>query len=138
MNGKIALEEHFAIDETLNDSAGFLGDEVWPELSGRLMDIHEKRLRLMDAHGIEVMILSLNAPAVQAIPDPARAGDIARRANDFLAEQECRFQSHHIDQRSHSFNARLRNFVFTHTIAGKSRHSSSEKLQRRRAPIKLE
>jgi 2,3-dihydroxybenzoate decarboxylase len=87
MEGKIALEEHFAIDETLNDSAGFLGDDVWPELSARLVDIHGKRLRLMDEHGIEMMILSLNAPAVQAIPDPGRADEIARRANDFLAEQ---------------------------------------------------
>ena len=87
MKGKIALEEHFAIDETLSDSAGFLGEEVWPELSGRLMDIHEKRLRQMDEHGIEVMILSLNAPAVQAIPYAAQADDIARRANDYLAEQ---------------------------------------------------
>ena len=87
MQGKIALEEHFAIDDTLNDSAGFLGDDVWPELSARLVDIHGKRLQLMDKHGIEIMILSLNAPAVQAIPDPGRADDIARRANDFLAEQ---------------------------------------------------
>ena len=87
MDGKIALEEHFAIDETLSDSAGFLGDEVWPELSSRLMDIHEKRLRLMDEYGIGMMILSLNAPAVQAIHDRARADEIARRSNDFLAEQ---------------------------------------------------
>ena len=87
MDGKIALEEHFAIDETLSDSAGYLGDEVWPELSSRLMDIHEKRLRLMDEYGIGVMILSLNAPAVQAIHDRARADEIARRSNDFLAEQ---------------------------------------------------
>ncbi len=41
----------------------------------------------MDQHGIETMVLSLNAPAVQAIPEPDRAADIARRANDFLAEQ---------------------------------------------------
>ena len=41
----------------------------------------------MDEHGIEMMLLSLNAPAVQAIPDPARAHDIARKANDYLAEQ---------------------------------------------------
>lgn len=87
MDGKIALEEHFAIDETLSDSAGYLGEEVWPELSSRLMDIHEKRLRLMDEYGIGVMILSLNAPAVQAIHDRARADEIARRSNDFLAEQ---------------------------------------------------
>jgi 2,3-dihydroxybenzoate decarboxylase len=41
----------------------------------------------MDRHGIETMILSLNAPAVQAIPDPDRAAEVARRANDFLAEE---------------------------------------------------
>jgi predicted TIM-barrel fold metal-dependent hydrolase len=90
MKGKIALEEHFAIPDTLDDSAGFLPPDCWTELSGRLLDIHEKRLRLMDRHGIEMMLLSLNAPAVQAIHDPARANEIARRANDFLAEQMAR------------------------------------------------
>ena len=34
------------------------------------------RLRLMDEYGIEMMLLSLNAPAVQAIPDTARANEI--------------------------------------------------------------
>jgi len=87
MQGKIGLEEHFAIPETLNDSKGYLGDNVWPELEKRLMDIQEYRLRQMDAHGMEMMILSLNAPAVQAIHDPKKAVDIARRANDFLAAE---------------------------------------------------
>jgi len=87
MQGKIALEEHFAVTETLNDSAGFLPADCWTELSARLLDIHEKRLHLMDRHGIEMMLLSLNAPAVQAIPDPVRANEVARRANDFLAEE---------------------------------------------------
>ncbi len=41
----------------------------------------------MDENGIEMMLLSLNAPAVQAIPDKARAAEIARKANDYLAEQ---------------------------------------------------
>jgi 2,3-dihydroxybenzoate decarboxylase len=41
----------------------------------------------MDENGMELMLLSLNAPAVQALPDPARAAAIARRANDFLAEE---------------------------------------------------
>ena len=41
----------------------------------------------MDANGIEMMLLSLNAPAVQAIPDTARATEIARKSNDYLAEQ---------------------------------------------------
>ena len=87
MNGKIALEEHFATEETLMDSAGFVPEKDWPELRSRLLDIQDRRIRLMDEHHIETMILSLNAPAVQAIPDIRRADDIARRANDFLAEQ---------------------------------------------------
>ena len=90
MQGKIGLEEHFAIDETLNDSAGFLPDDTWDELKSRILDIHDRRLRLMDEHGMEMMLLSLNAPAIQAIPDRRRANDIARRANDFLAEQVVR------------------------------------------------
>jgi 2,3-dihydroxybenzoate decarboxylase len=87
MQGKIALEEHFAIDDTLNDSQGFLPDTIWTELRGRLLDIQDRRVRLMDQHGIEMMLLSLNAPAVQGIPDPARANDIARKANDYLADE---------------------------------------------------
>jgi 2,3-dihydroxybenzoate decarboxylase len=85
MQGKVALEEHFAIPDTLSDSAGFLPDACWDELKSRLLDIQERRLREMDAHGVETMILSLNAPAVQAIHDSTRACEIARKANDFLA-----------------------------------------------------
>ncbi|WP_052401327.1 amidohydrolase family protein [Muricoccus aerilatus] len=85
MQGKVALEEHFAIPDTLMDSAGFLAAEVWEELKTRLLDMQERRLREMDAHNIEVMLPSLNAPAVQGIPDAAHAAEIAMRANDFLA-----------------------------------------------------
>ena len=87
MQGKIALEEHFAIPETLMDSAGFVPDSYWPELKERLLDIQDKRLKQMDEQGVEMMILSLNAPAVQAIPDAKKANEIAIRANDYLAEQ---------------------------------------------------
>jgi len=87
MQGKIALEEHFAIPETLQDSAGFVPGDYWVELSARILDIQDRRLREMDANGIEMMLLSLNAPAVQAIPDTARAIEIATRANDYLAEE---------------------------------------------------
>jgi gamma-resorcylate decarboxylase len=85
MHGKIALEEHFAIPDTLQDSAGFVPGDYWTELKARLLDMQDRRLREMDAHGIEIMLPSLNAPAVQAIPDTARAIEIAKRANDFLA-----------------------------------------------------
>ncbi|HET7850444.1 MAG TPA: amidohydrolase family protein [Pseudolabrys sp.] len=84
MQGKIALEEHFAIEATLGDSQVF-GQHVWPELKGRLLDTDDRLLRQMDQHGVGMMILSLNAPAVQAIADGKRAIDVAREANDFLA-----------------------------------------------------
>jgi len=87
VQGKIGLEEHFATPETLQDSAGFLADESWTELSARLIDMQERRLREMDDNGMEMMILSLNAPAIQAIHNRSQAIDMAKRANDFLAEQ---------------------------------------------------
>ncbi len=87
MQGKIGLEEHFAIPETLDDSRGFFPDRIFAELKDRLLDLHGRRLKLMDEHGVEMMLLSLNAPVVQAIPDPQKADALARRANDYLAEQ---------------------------------------------------
>ena len=87
MQQKIGLEEHFAIADTIDDSRGYLPDATWTELRARALDIHDRRLREMDKHGVEMMILSLNAPAIQAIPDVARADAIARKANDYLAEQ---------------------------------------------------
>ena len=87
MQGKIGLEEHFAIPDTLSDSKGFLADSTWPELESRLIDMQERRIREMDAHGMQMMILSLNAPAIQAIWDPRKATEVARRANDFLARE---------------------------------------------------
>ena len=86
MQGKVTLEDHFAIEATLGDSQPF-GGHVWPELRHRLLDFQEQRLRLMDETGVEIMIASLNAPAVQAITDVEQAAEIARRANDVLAEE---------------------------------------------------
>ena len=87
MQGKIIAEEHFAIAETVQDSAGFVPGDYWTELKSRLLDMQDRRLHEMDANGVEMMLPSLNAPAVQAIPDRTRAREIARMANDFLAEQ---------------------------------------------------
>jgi gamma-resorcylate decarboxylase len=87
MNGTIALEEHFAVAETVDESRQFMPETLWAELRSRLLDIHEKRLPLMDKYGIEMMVLSLNAPAVQGIPDVKRAAEVSRMANDSLAEQ---------------------------------------------------
>lgn len=87
MQGKIALEEHFAIADTAEESRPFVPPDHWDELKHRLLDFQDTRLKLMDKHGIEMMLLSLNAPTVQAVRDTKSAVDMARRANDVLAEQ---------------------------------------------------
>src|SRR5262245_33689998 len=86
MQGKVTLEDHFAIEATLGDSQPF-GAHVWTELRYRLLDFQDQRLLLMDQSGIEIMVASLNAPAVQAIPDVKAAAEVARQANDVLAAE---------------------------------------------------
>ena len=51
-------------------------------LERRLLDLDDERLREMDACGIAFAILSLNAPGVQSVYEPARAIDLARRGDD--------------------------------------------------------
>ena len=87
MDGKIGLEEHFAMEDTLGDSQSFVGEDTWRDLRARLLDVRDARLRVMDQNGIEIMILSLNSPAIQAVENLSEAMDLARRANDLLAEQ---------------------------------------------------
>lgn len=83
---KIALEEHIALPG--NTSEQFLTFyDNWPEILHRLLDIHGQLLADMDASGIGLAILSLNAPAIQANPSKRQAIDMARQANDYLAEQ---------------------------------------------------
>jgi 2,3-dihydroxybenzoate decarboxylase len=82
----ITLEDHFALPDTLGDSQRYAAPESWRVLQSRLVDIHEARLAEMDRHGVEKMVLSLNAPGIQAIPQRERAVDLSRRANDYLAE----------------------------------------------------
>ena len=86
MQGKVTLEDHFATEATLGDSQAF-GAHVWQELRYRLLDFQDQRLRLMDESGIEIMVASLNAPAIQAIPDVKEAAATARQANDVLAAE---------------------------------------------------
>jgi gamma-resorcylate decarboxylase len=85
MQGKITLEDHFAAVETLEGSP-YAGRPIWEALRMRLTDFDE-RLKLMDKAGIEIMVLSVNAPSIQAMHDTARAVETAWRVNDHLAEQ---------------------------------------------------
>src|SRR3974390_2058945 len=86
MQRKITLEDHFATNATLTDSRVF-GAHVWSQLGPRLLDIQDLRLREMDKHGVEMMIVSLNAPAVQAIYDVKQAIAVAKQSNDALAAE---------------------------------------------------
>lgn len=85
MEGKIALEEHWAVEETMHEAPG----AFWEEMGRRLGDI-QGRLGQMDAHGIGYAILGLNSPAIQGVLDPAAAVELARRVNDRLAEEVAR------------------------------------------------
>jgi predicted TIM-barrel fold metal-dependent hydrolase len=85
MNGKIALEEHFALEDTLEDAIYSRNFPAWSDMRRRLVDLHDLRLPEMDKYGIELMIMSLHNPAVQGIPEPAKAVAMARRVNDTLA-----------------------------------------------------
>jgi predicted TIM-barrel fold metal-dependent hydrolase len=80
---KVALEEHFVIPETLSASYGALGG---PEFQRQLKDIGSMRTAQMDRGGLEVCILSLVGPGIQAIANVSQAISVARRANDHLAE----------------------------------------------------
>jgi predicted TIM-barrel fold metal-dependent hydrolase len=83
MSGKIALEEHFVFSETLDASYGAPGS---PQFQLQLEEIDVGRIAEMDRGGVELCILSLVGPGIQAIPDVTKAIAIARHANDHLAE----------------------------------------------------
>jgi len=90
MRNKIALEEHFAIDLTIDQSKIYAPGDVWARLKSNLLDIEHQRLERMDEGGTEYSILSLNSPGIQSLHDAKQARDVARRANDVLAEHVAR------------------------------------------------
>ncbi len=81
--GKIALEEHFDFSETANSSYASFGGQ---EFQRQIKDLGSGRTAEMDRGGVEVCIVSLVGPGIQAIPDAGQASEVARRANDHLAE----------------------------------------------------
>jgi len=87
VKGKIAFEEHFAIEETLGETRNFAGDSgMWDEFTEQILDLDDRRLEHMDRSGIELAVLSLNAPGVQCITDADEAMDVARKGNERMAE----------------------------------------------------
>jgi gamma-resorcylate decarboxylase len=85
MKDKIALEEHFAIDLTIEQSRIYAKPGVWEKLRANLLGVEQQRLERMEESGTAFSILSLNAPGTQGIPDPDQAIHVAKRANDTLA-----------------------------------------------------
>lgn len=69
MKNKIALEEHFAIDQTIDQSKTYSRPVVWERLKANLLDIEHQRLERMDEGGTAFSILSLNSPGIQGIPN---------------------------------------------------------------------
>src|ERR1700741_4744413 len=90
MRNKIALEEHFAIDLTIEQSKGYAPSHVWEMLKSNLLDIEQQRLERMEQGGTEYSILSLNSPGIQSIANAREAIEVATRANDVLAEHVSR------------------------------------------------
>lgn len=104
---KIDFEAHFYINDyikTLQKNQGYPkmiggGDDPRIELQycpeirqpfaepliKALMDLGEERLRVMDACGIELQILSLSAPGVEQL-DPEEGTILAKKANNMLFE----------------------------------------------------
>jgi 2,3-dihydroxybenzoate decarboxylase len=86
VRGKIAFEEHFAIPETLEEARSFAGDSgKWGEFTADILDLDSRRIDYMDQAGIELAVLSLNAPALQSIHDADEALNVAKKANERMA-----------------------------------------------------
>ncbi len=88
MDGKIAIEEHFVTPELLDTIFPNIGwdQDEWQLVTELLQDTDERRLKAMDAGGIQTSVLSLTAPCLQDIVGASDAVSAARHANDALAE----------------------------------------------------
>lgn len=88
MTGKIALEEHFAIPETVGSSTAAAHSSDFRE---KILEMGSGRIAEMDRGGVELCILSLVNPGIQGIPAVPQAVSMARRANDYLAGQIAKY-----------------------------------------------
>ena len=86
---KIALEEAFTIEALRADEDRML-ETVTPSwgryVNDRIFDFTGIRLDEMDSQGVDMQVLSLTSPGLQALTDTSTAIATARRANEVVAE----------------------------------------------------
>jgi 2,3-dihydroxybenzoate decarboxylase len=84
--GKIAVEEHVAPRELshLITNPGWPA-RAWEGVLDDLADV-DRRLAAMDAGGVAMAVLSLGSNGIQDVLDAGEARELARRANDALAQ----------------------------------------------------
>lgn len=90
MTPKIALEEHFlapGFRPYFETTSINISPDLFGKAFGALQDFGDRRLEAMDNAGIDISVLSLAGPGVQAERDTAIAVRSARECNDFLAEK---------------------------------------------------
>ena len=82
MQGKIALEEHFAPPAEFDSRLQYFSNRLpsWPALEKRQIGMFDIGLDEMERNGVERVIVSLGAPTIQAILDAKQAAEAARRA----------------------------------------------------------
>lgn len=88
---KIAIEEHFTtstyqeyIQKQAMRTTGATPAGFAPQLIAQMMDLGEGRLRMLDAAGIDMQVLSLVVPGLERVPS-SDAIPLARDINDELA-----------------------------------------------------
>jgi len=85
MTRVIALEEAF-LHPRLWDLFPADLQKKYSVLKGRLTDVGPDRIKLMDAAGIDMQVLSLVQPGIQIIERPDLAVAVSREVNDWLGE----------------------------------------------------
>ncbi len=86
---KIALEEHYSTPELAKKyiARPTRSDTLFADIERRLADFDQLRLEAMDMAGIDLSVLSVTTPGVQAAADTSTAIWLAREANDLLARE---------------------------------------------------